>query len=179
LSLNRLLARNKGGDIVGRSQLDILILSLVCQANFIPISRMAGVCFLFEPLVYFLLSLLVLLSIFLTIKAKKFLKPFALLTAIFFCYLIFNFRSYLIESKKLAQLHRVGFYYLTNYPDCDSCVLELMEDKTYVVRAKDKVVEKSNWRFEAGCDFWITYLDNDRKQLGSGSYAYEVSELKY
>ena len=61
----------------------------------------------------------------------------------------------------------------------NSCYLELRENMTYIVVDKGKIIESSNWHYEVGGDYFITYLDNDRHQLGSGNYSYERYKLKY
>lgn len=111
-------------------------------------------------------------------RAKKSLKPLVLSGSILCCVLFFGLKSYLNNGHKKEQSSRAGIYYLTNYPGCESCILELKEDLTYEVTRKGIVVEKSNWRYESGGDYWITYLDNDRHQLGAGNYAYERYRLK-
>ena len=57
---------------------------------------------------------------------------------------------------------------MTTYRNCDSCYLELKENMTCIVVNKGKIIEQSNWHYEVGGDYWITYLDNDKHQLGSG-----------
>ena len=78
-----------------------------------------------------------------------------------------------------SQLDKVGIYYLTNNPKCELCYLELKEDMTYTIINKGEVIEKSNWHFESGGDYWITYLDNDKSQLGFGNYEYKHYKQKY
>ena len=112
-------------------------------------------------------------------KTKKVKKLLALLAGAFFCYLLYAYSSYLSESHKNEQLRQVGIYYLTNYPDCENCILELKEDMTYEVRNNGNVIKKSDWHYESGGDYWITYLDNDNHQLGSGDYSYQKYKRKY
>lgn len=111
--------------------------------------------------------------------AKKSYKPWTLFCSILCCFLFFSYKSCFDKAYQQSQLNHVGFYYLIQYPNCDSCILELKEDMTYEIRNKGRIIEKSNWHYESGGDYWITWLDNDKKQLGSGDYAYEHYKLKY
>lgn len=135
-----------------------------------------------ELLVYVLFLFLALGALYfflLASKTKKLKRLMALLAGGFFCYLLYAYSSYLSESYKKAQIDKVGIYYLTNYPDCENCILELKEDMTYEVRNNGNVIKKSDWHYESGGDYFITYLDNDKHQLGSGDYAYQKSKWKY
>ena len=130
--------------------------------------------------IFLLLGLASVVFLILILTAKKSFKPWTLLGSIFFCaFLLFSYKSCLNEAHRKSQLNQVGIYYLTKYHNCDSCILELKEDLTYQVRSKDKIVEESNWHYESGRDYWITWLDNHRHQLGSGDYSYEHYKLKY
>lgn len=130
-------------------------------------------------LIFVFLGLAAIFFLVSTFKANRSAKPWTLICSAFFCFLIFKFNSWLKERYEKGQLDHVGIYYLTDYPNCDHCILELKEDKTYQVSNNDTVLEKSNWHFESGGDYWITYLDNDRSQLGGGQYAYKRYRLKY
>ncbi|MFL5748428.1 MAG: hypothetical protein ACJ751_27395 [Niastella sp.] len=50
---------------------------------------------------------------------------------------------------------------------------------TYIIVSKGKIVETSIWHYEMGGDYFITFLNNDSDQLGSGAYAYKDYKLKY
>ena len=130
-------------------------------------------------IIYLLLAIGGLVFLFFTFRVKRSIKPFTLLGFGLFVFLIAKYSSHNKEVYRDWQLQHVGIYYLTDHPDCDSCVLELKEDMTYEVRSGNKVIEKSNWHFESGGDYWITYLDHDRHQLGAGDYAYKKYKLKY
>ena len=129
--------------------------------------------------IYFFLGAGTIVFLVLTFKTRKSFKPWALMGVILFCLLLFRYNSYLKDSYKKKQLDQVGTYYLTNYPNCDSCILVLKEDMTYEIKSKSKTVERSNWHYESGGDYFITYLDNDRHQLGAGDYSYNHYKLKY
>lgn len=106
-------------------------------------------------------------------------RPWAVLGIILFGGLLLWFRWSQYENYRANQLSVVGVYFLTSYPNCEACVLELREDKSYTVVDNRRVVEQSNWHHEVGGDYWITYLDSDKSQLGTGRYKYERYVLKY
>jgi hypothetical protein len=129
--------------------------------------------------IYFILGLLSVVFLILTIKSKNSIKPWTLIACILFGFLLYCFKSFQNDKYRKNQLSVVGVYYLTNYPDCDSCYIEIKENMTYIVVNKGKIAEQSIWHYEVGGDYWITYLDNDRHQLGYREYSYEFYRLKY
>ncbi len=129
--------------------------------------------------IYFILGLPCIIFLILTITSKKSSKEWNFLSSLMFGSLFFYFKSCQDESYKRDQLSVVGVYYLDNYPNCDSCYLELKENMKYIIVNKGEIIEQSNWHFEAGGDYFILYLDNDRNQLGSGKYSYQHYQLKY
>nr|WP_288836388.1 hypothetical protein [uncultured Flavobacterium sp.] len=129
--------------------------------------------------IYLLLGLGALMLLVLTFKQKKSYKPWTLLGSFFCCALFFAYKYFSDEAYQKSQLSQVGLYHLTNYPNCDDCILQLKEDMTYEVKNRDKIIERSDWHYESGGDYWITWLDNDRYQLGFGKYSYERFRLKY
>lgn len=139
---------------------------------------MAAVGSLFLYVFYFVLGASGLILLILTFASKRRVKPWTLAGGLGFL----AFLGYLLYEDRIGykerQLQQVGTYYLTSYPSCDSCVLELKDDMTYEIRSKGNVIETSNWHYEVGGDYWILYLDYDRKQLGSGYYAYKKSILR-
>jgi hypothetical protein len=140
---------------------------------------MSALSELIVPAIFVLLALFALGFLYLTFKVKRSRKPWTLLAAILSICLIFSFRSFRAEAYRYSQLDQIGVYYLTNYPGCEDCILELKEDMTYDVRNKGKILETSDWHYESGGDYWITYLDFDRHQLGSGDYAFKKYHKKY
>jgi hypothetical protein len=78
-----------------------------------------------------------------------------------------------------SQLTQVGIYYLTDYPSCKSCRIELKENLKYIVFNNNKEVEKGDWHYEVGGDYWITYLNGRKSILGEGIYSYQKYNLKY
>ena len=129
---------------------------------------MAGLGELIILLIQWGLGLLAFVFLFLVFKVKPKEKVWMLAGSLFSYFLFFSFRSHLNDLYLDNQRDQVGIYYLTNYPDCDNCILELKEDHTYEVRDDYKILEQSDWHYESGGDYWITYLDNDNHQLGSG-----------
>lgn len=141
-----------------------------------------GISALSELLVYMLyivlgLACLLFFGIAITGKGKN--KIWAGIAGLLFIYLIFQYKSYLSDSYKKSQLSQVGFYYLSNYPNCDTCVLELKENQTYEIKKNGLIIEQSNWQYNIGGDYFILYLDNKKHQLGSGDYTYGKYVLKY
>ena len=121
--------------------------------------------------------LILLFNLFDRIKNKgNILKVFVCtvlgsLPLVFFSY--FQYHSY--KSKEQSQ---VGMYYLTAYPDCWGCKLELLDDNTYVVTDPNKLLEEGQWRYDEGSDYSIVTLNQKGIQLGSGIYQYQRYKLK-
>ena len=134
---------------------------------------------LFIYIIYIGLGLASLLFLILTFTSKKRDKIWAAFATLFFGFLLIGFKSCQSNNYKNNQLNQVGLYYLTDYPNCDSCVIELKENQTYEVRTYGEIVEQSNWHYEVGGDYFITYLDNDNYQLGVGKFVYKKYKLKY
>ena len=72
-----------------------------------------------------------------------------------------------------SQLGHVGTYYLTSYPNCDSCVAVLKNDHTYDIKKNNMILESGNWNFESGSDYLIVYLNNNKDQLGYGRFQFD------
>lgn len=124
------------------------------------------------------LSCLVFLILALTAKKRCF-RIWTALTGLFFGFLLLCFKWQQNSIYKQNQLNQVGIYYLTNYPNCDSCHIELNENMTYKVAHKSQIFENGDWHYESGGDYWITYLNGTKYQLGNGKYAYRDYKLKY
>ncbi len=83
-------------------------------------------------------------------------------------------------GNKSMQKDHMGKYYLTQYPGCDStCYIELHADMTYSVMKKEKEIETGDWHHEAAADYFITYLNGEKDQLGGNEYDYYYFEPKY
>ena len=60
--------------------------------------------------------------------------------------IIYGFAQY--TSHRNAELEYVGIYTLTEYPNCDSCRLELMSINHYIVADRQKkIIENGKWRY--------------------------------
>ena len=129
--------------------------------------------------IFILLGLGSIVLFIFTFTIKRSLKPWTFLGSIFLCFLFFSYRASINYAYRQKQLDQVGIYYLTAYPSCTDCILELKEDLTYEIRREDKIIKKSNWHFESGGDYWITWLDNEKYQLGYGDYSYKSFKLKF
>lgn len=131
-------------------------------------------------LLYGIYATLVAISIIffrLSIGSKsRFLKIIYIVVAI----LSFSLLTYWIiethQKNRQRELEHVGTYYLTKYPNCNNCVVVLSSDNTYKVLNGDSVIEKSNWHYKSGDDYFIVYMDNDKGQLGSGKFSYDSSD---
>ena len=134
---------------------------------------------LFVYIIYFSLSFICSIFLYWTFKTNQKNKIWTGIAVLFFVFLIFKFKSYLADSYKESQRSHVGLYYLTNYPNCDSCILELKENKSYEIKKQGTIIEYSDWNYEVGGDYFILYLDSNKHQLGSGDYSYEKYKLKY
>ena len=83
------------------------------------------------------------------------------------------------EGPRQAQLAQVGTYHLTNYYGRKTCIATLKEDSTFVIANQDTILERGDWHYESGGDYWITYLHGHNEQLGANDYAYDTWHLKY
>ena len=94
--------------------------------------------------------------------------------SLFFIYYINNKNNY-----KESQLQYVGTYDLTNYPNCDSCVLTFKEDNTYKVTDKSKIIETGDWYYDFGADYFIVYINKKKDRLGDGRFKYQNSNNNF
>lgn len=83
--------------------------------------------------------------------------------------LAFSYQHY--NKHRQAELKYVGEYKLTNYLDCEACILVLYEDNTYTVYNKVYVVEFGEWKFRGGGDYFMVDIGK-KEQLGSGKFKY-------
>jgi hypothetical protein len=129
--------------------------------------------------VYFVLGIFCLVFLVLTFTGGRKTRVVTGTATIFFGLSLFIFKSCQSHKYEENQLSKVGLYYLTQYPGCASCVMELKEHQIYEVTSNGKIIESGDWHYEAGGDYWITFLDHDEYQLGSGKFAYGQYKLKY
>lgn len=132
---------------------------------------MSGIAELAKLVIYAIVILppLVMLIIML-LNGKKFFKKglrYLFFTSIpLMLLVIFD-----ITNHKNEELGYVGVYYLTEYPDCTSCQLELKENNTYTITKGDREIESGSWNYRSGSDYWIVDI-GEFGQLGTGNYAY-------
>jgi len=139
---------------------------------------MAAIGELIIYFIYFILGLSFVTFLILSLTSKKTKKPFMIIS-IFFGLLMIIFKSCQYKGYINDQKEQVGIYYLTKYPNCNSCYIELKEDMTYVIEKSGGIIKKGTWHHESGGDYWITYLDGENYQLGSGDFSYTDYKLKY
>ncbi|HEX8330328.1 MAG TPA: hypothetical protein VF629_22550 [Hymenobacter sp.] len=125
------------------------------------------------PGVFALRFLFLLLSAKNSATRRKAAVGFVALAALL---IFFVFRKQQLDKDR--EQDKLGTYYLTHYPNCRPCELELRENNTFVVRQYNAIRATGRWRFESGQDYWITYL-NEHDQLGSGKYQYTEYRLKH
>ena len=129
-----------------------------------------------ELIMYFIYAVLLIASIsFLVLawlsssnKLKVFYSIIGLISiALFVTILLSNNHQF-----RKSELEYVGTYDLDKYPNCKNCTLELKEDNTFVVLNYNLTVEKGDWHYEAGGDYFIVYLNGNKYQLNSGRFSY-------
>jgi hypothetical protein len=130
-------------------------------------------------ILYFFYGIIILIGLFFLKLAfasnfKLLRITYSLLALCSFASLTFCFYLQWQKHRK-EELQYVGTYYLTEYPNCPTCVAVLKRNNTYKVLDGENEIEKGNWRFESGGDYFILYMDNDKYQLGSGKFSYERS----
>ncbi len=82
---------------------------------------------------------------------------------------LFAYSQY--SNYREAELEYVGKYYLTEYPNCDSCVLHLKRANSYSVTLNGNELEHGYWKYRSGGDYWIVDI-GEYGQLGTGKYKY-------
>jgi hypothetical protein len=129
---------------------------------------------LIGAIIYWIIILGGLVSLILAIILKGILKKAVTAAICSLCIVLIL----LIPKKRKSdyrrsQLEHVGTYYLTNYPNCDSCIAILKDDNMYEVKQNKNIIESGNWHFEMGGDYLIVYMNNDSGQLGSGRFQFD------
>src|SRR5687767_14915479 len=112
-------------------------------------------------IIYGLYALLIIAAVLLTRLAfiakfgrRKFLYIFLAIAS--FALLIFLVINQQLNHRK-SELEYVGTYYLTSYPNCQSCKLILKENNSYQVISAKTIIEEGNWHYESGGDYFIVY----------------------
>jgi hypothetical protein len=118
-----------------------------------------------------LLSLPLVFFFILLAKGKKYYKKGIAYFVVASIPLFVKISHDYTEYKESTYRHP-GKYILTTYPNCDSCVLLLNEDKTYVILKDTLQIEHGNWSYKNG-DQAIVKLKTDG-QLGIGNYSYDT-----
>jgi hypothetical protein len=128
---------------------------------------------LISDIIYWMILCGGIVSLILIIILKGFSKKAISAVSCLLCGALFLFISKEAKSdERRKQLEHVGTYYLTNYPNCDSCIAVLKDDNKYEVKEYEQTIEKGNWRFEGGGDYLIVYMNNDSSELGSGRFQF-------
>ncbi len=97
---------------------------------------------------------------------------FALIPISLFTY--FNYSKNINEQNEY-----VGKYHLTNYENVRDAYLILKPDNTYIVSKKQHVLEKGEWNYDHGSDYWIVTIgEYEYDQLGIGKFEYDTFNKK-
>lgn len=136
---------------------------------------MSAIGEILEFIVYLILLIPPLCIIILVIvREKEFLKKGLFYLSVALIPLsLYTYSEY--SNHREAELKYVGKYYLTNYPDCEPCVLILNKNNCYSVTKLNKELEQGKWRFRSGGDYWIVDI-GEHGQLGTGEYRYNRFE---
>ena len=120
---------------------------------------------------YFILSIPpICVLLFFGIIGKRSLKVWIIIFLISIAPLSFAVYEEYTEHLK-EQLQHVGRYYLTEYPNCDSCILFLKSNLSYSVFKYESEIEQGKWRFRSGSDYFIVDI-GEHGRLGTGNYTY-------
>jgi hypothetical protein len=129
---------------------------------------------LISKIIYWIIILGGLVSLILAIILKGISKKAISAVICLLCIILILFISKKIKTDyRRMQLKHVGTYYLTKYPNCDSCIAILKDDNMYEVKQNKKTFESGNWHFEMGGDYLIVYMNNDSGKLGSGRFQFD------
>jgi len=136
---------------------------------------MNGLGELIVIVIYLILGISAVLCLLKIIISKKnVVKLFYAGGLILSVYLFISFLTNNIKNHRQSELEYVRTYYLSDYPNCDSCELILKDNNAYTVINDAKILESGNWHYESGGDYWIVYLNDQEEQLGSGRFKYET-----
>ncbi|CAN5546654.1 hypothetical protein BH11BAC3_BH11BAC3_22330 [soil metagenome] len=127
---------------------------------------------LFYGFIYVLLALgfLIFLSASVFVKRRKIMY---FVWSVVFASLFYIYHTNNKNTYKISQLQYVGSYDLTNYPNCDSCILIFKEDNTYNVTKNSKIIESGDWHYDFGADYFIVYINQEKERLGHGRFKYQ------
>ncbi|WP_298903445.1 hypothetical protein [uncultured Psychroserpens sp.] len=119
--------------------------------------------------IYVILIIPILLTLIVCIKRKKKLSGTLFIIISLIPLALFSYSQY--QNHRDAELDYVGIYDLTEYPNCDSCILKLNDDNTYLVSIEGSKIEHGKWNFRSGGDYWIVDI-GEHGTLGSGRFKY-------
>ncbi|MEM6686400.1 MAG: hypothetical protein AAF617_11510 [Bacteroidota bacterium] len=119
---------------------------------------------------------IVLILIMMVLNGKKFfkrgLKYLAVTSILPLIILCIDYAAYRVESSDFA-----GIYYLNQYPDCSSCVLNLFENNMYTVTKDNHMLEHGTWKYVRTEFFFVKIGEYGR--LGSRKYTYYKKKLAH
>lgn len=82
------------------------------------------------------------------------------------------FSFFQLRKTSGMEIQHVGEYKLTNYPNCNDCNMELLDDNTYTIKNSGKLIESGKWKLETGDDYYVIELNNG-KLFGYNEYRNE------
>ena len=98
------------------------------------------------------LALPIIIGIGLLALNWKKIKPKHIIILFVYAIPLFSFCYNQYSNHREAELKYVGKYKLTNYPNCETCLLVLYKNNQYVVKQSDYEVESGKWHYESGGD---------------------------
>ncbi|MEY8848593.1 hypothetical protein AB9K26_07245 [Psychroserpens sp. XS_ASV72] len=133
---------------------------------------------LFVVLIYVILTIPIIIMIGLILVKRKKIKTkyFIYLLVSSIPLIFFSYSQY--NNHRQAELRYVGTYNLTDYPNCKTCILKLKKNNTYSVLKRNVEIEKGDWNFRSGGDYWIVDIGKFG-QLGTGKYKYSKSKNNF
>jgi len=126
-----------------------------------------------QLLLYLFYGMLLFPGLTLLILSFVFKKRSALIVGCILVLTVLFHMAWRYEGERRSGLIYVGEYLLTDYPNCDSCILILTKDNCYKVLNKKITIETGDWHYDDCCDAFIVYMNNKGDQLGSGKFLYK------
>lgn len=130
---------------------------------------------LFILIIYIILCIPTLAIILILIADRKRHKSKRLIYLLISLLPVSLFAYHQHTEHRQQKLKYVGVYALTAYPNCNACTLHLNKNNTYRVCRDTTEIERGNWNYRSGGDYWIVDIGKSG-QLGSGNYTYITSE---
>lgn len=85
--------------------------------------------------------------------------------------LLFSYSQY--NKQRNSELEYVGKYQLDEGSVCNGGIIELKGDNTYIITCDEQILERGEWNYHEGGDYWIVAI-GAYGQLGSGNYKYSL-----